>query len=269
MDPATIIGILLAFGALLGMITLEHANVASLLLPAPMVLVFGATLAVGLAGGTISDTVNAFKALPKAFTGKTPKPQLIIDELVEIAEKARRDGLLSLEEDAIAAKDRFLGNAIQNIADGTDGDDLRILLEDQIHSTTKGSTQAAKYFKTLGGYAPTVGIIGTVVSLTHVLENLDSPDTLGPSIAAAFVATLWGLLSANFIWLPLGDRLGRLAHLETDAMNLVMEGALAIQAGAQPRLLREKLTAMVPASSLKAARTGKPTKPAKESETVV
>jgi chemotaxis protein MotA len=250
MDPATLIGLLLAFGALFGMVTLEGVHLTSLLLPAPIILVFGATIAVGLAGGTIKDTINAYKALPRAFTGRTSKPAATIDRLVEVAEKARREGLLSLEEDALIAGDTFLGKALQNIADGTDGDDLRMLLEDEIHSQGKVSHHAAKYFKGLGGYAPTIGIIGTVVSLTHVLENLDSPETLGPSIAAAFVATLWGLLSANFIWLPIGDRLGRLSNLEIDEMTLVMEGVLAIQAGSQPRLLRERLRAMVPSNLL-------------------
>jgi chemotaxis protein MotA len=102
----------------------------------------------------------------------------------------------------------------------------------------------------MGGYAPTIGIIGTVVSLTHVLENLSSPDKLGPMIATAFVATLWGLLSANFIWLPIGARLRRLSDLEIERMTLLMEGVLALQAGSQPRLLGEHLHAMVPTSSL-------------------
>jgi chemotaxis protein MotA len=109
--------------------------------------------------------------------------------------------------------------------------------------------QSAKFFKSLGGYAPTVGIIGTVVSLTHVLENLDTPETLGPSIAAAFVATLWGLLTANFLWLPIGDRLIRLSNIELETMELKLEGVLAIQAGSQPRLLRERLQAMLPRTS--------------------
>jgi chemotaxis protein MotA len=250
MDPATLIGILLAFGSLLGMIAIEGANVFALLLPAPMVLVFGATLAVGLAGSTIGDVLLAIKAIPRAFRGKTEKPQAVIDHLVEIAEKARREGLLSLEEEATNASDPFLQNALQNIADGTDGDELRILLEDEIHTRGAQSQQAAKFFKALGGYAPTIGIIGTVVSLTHVLEHLDTPDTLGPSIATAFVATLWGLLSANFIWLPLGDRLTRLAALEVQILELTLEGTLAIQSGSQPRLLRERLRAMVPRSAL-------------------
>jgi chemotaxis protein MotA len=98
----------------------------------------------------------------------------------------------------------------------------------------------------LGGFAPTVGIIGTVVSLTHVLANLGKPDELGPLIASAFVATLWGLLTANFMWLPIGGKLRKLAQLESDRQTLLMEGLLAVQAGSQPRLLGERLKAMVP-----------------------
>lgn len=253
MDPATLIGIVVAFGSLVAMITLEGSHVTAILLPAPMILVFGATIAVGLAGGTIRDFLSAFKALPRAFRGKTTPPQLVIDQLVGLAEKARSSGLLSLEQEASKIDDPFLRGALQNIADGTDGDELRVLLEDELATTAKSDRNAAKFFTSLGGYAPTVGIVGTVVSLTHVLENLDSPDTLGPLIAAAFVATLWGLLSANFLWLPLGARLKRLSDIEVDRMTLLIEGALAVQAGSQPRLLGERLRAMVPAHSLSAA----------------
>ena len=250
MDPATIIGLVVAFGALFAMITLEGSSITAILLPAPIILVFGATLAVGIAGGTIKDAISAFKALPSAFTGKTSKPQATIDQLVTLAEKARSDGLLSLEQEADGIDDPFLKGALQNVADGTDGEELRILLEDELATKAKSQRNAAKYFTTMGGYAPTVGIIGTVVSLTHVLENLSTPDHLGPMIAAAFVATLWGLLSANFIWLPIGARLRRLSDLDVERMTLTMEGVLAIQAGSQPRLLGERLRAMVPADQL-------------------
>lgn len=253
MDPATLIGIALAFGALYAMITLEGAHVSAILLPAPMILVFGATIAVGIAGGTLKDFILAIKALPNAFRGKTTAPQDIIDQVVSLAETARKDGVLALEQEADTIDDPFLRGALQNIADGTDAEDLRMMLEDEIATKTTSGRTAAKFFTSLGGYAPTVGIIGTVVSLTHVLENLSSPDTLGPMIATAFVATLWGLLSANFLWLPIGARLRRLSDLDADRMNLLMEGALAVQAGSQPRLLGERLRAMVPADALPAA----------------
>lgn len=245
MDPATLIGLLIAFGALFAMISLEGSSVMSILLPAPMILVFGATIAVGIAGGTLQDFFTAFKALPAAFRGKTTPPHQVINQVVSLAETARSSGLLSLEQEADKVDDPFLRGALRNIADGTDGDELRMLLEDEIASKAKSDRTASKFFMALGGYAPTVGIVGTVVSLTHVLENLSTPDELGPMIATAFVATLWGLLSANFIWLPIGSRLKRLAEIEVDRMTLLMEGALAVQAGSQPRLLGERLRAMV------------------------
>jgi chemotaxis protein MotA len=119
---------------------------------------------------------------------------------------------------------------------------------------------AAKFFTGMGGYAPTIGIIGTVVSLTHVLENLSDPASLGESIAAAFVATLWGVLSANFLWLPIGTRLIRLAELDVQRMTILIEGVLAIQAGSQPRTLGERLQALVPQAAGKGTKAGKPEK---------
>jgi len=253
MDPATLIGIVAAFGALLAMVYIEGSSITAILLPAPMILVFGATIAVGIAGGTLKDFFVAIKAVPGAFKGKTHDPQEIIDRVVGLAEKARSEGLLSLEQEADDVNDPFLRSALQNIADGTDGEDLRILLEDEIETEAKIGRTASKFFNSMGGYSPTIGIIGTVVALTHVLENLSSPSTLGPMIASAFVATLWGLLAANFLWLPIGGRLKRLSELEVERMTLLMEGVLAVQAGSQPRLLGERLRAMVPASSLSAA----------------
>lgn len=231
MDPATIIGILLAFGSVFAMVTMEGAHVQSLLLPPPMVLVFGATLAVGFAGSTLKDAIHAFKSVPAAIKGKTVNPMDSIEQLVALAEKARSEGLLSLEGEAQDSKDPFLSVALQNIADGTDSEDLRVMLEDEIHAKKVSDHTASKFFKGLGGYAPTVGVIGTVVSLTHVLENLSDPSSLGPMIASAFVATLWGLLSANFLWLPFGDRISKISDIELERMHLVMEGLLAVQAG--------------------------------------
>lgn len=250
MDPATIIGLLLAFGALFGMMTMEHVGIVSIIIPAPILLVVGTTVGVGIASGALADTVSSFKILPGAILAKRSNPAKQIDDLVTIAEKARANGLLALEQEAESLDDPFLKGALQGVADGTDGDELRELLEDEIQSRTATLRTAAKFFMALGGYAPTVGIIGTVVSLTHVLENLSSPGKLGPLIASAFVSTLWGLLTANLIWLPLGGRIKRVMELEIARMTLLMEGILAVQEGAQPRLLGERLRAMVPKSQL-------------------
>jgi chemotaxis protein MotA len=266
MDPATIIGIVLAFASVVAMVTIEGAHLTSLVLPAPMILVFGATIAVGIASGTLKDFFTAFKALPRAFRGKIEPPEKVIDQVVGLAEKARAHGLLAMEQEADGVDDPFLKRALQNIADGTDGDELRVLLEDEIATRSKSDRVAAKFFSTMGGYAPTIGIIGTVVSLTHVLENLSKPAELGPMIASAFVATLWGLLSANFLWLPIGNRLRRLSELDVDRMTLLMEGVLAVQAGSQPRLLGERLRAMVPGAGAGKPAKGPKAMPAPEKE---
>lgn len=260
MDPATLFGILIAFGAIVAMIFLEGGSVTSILLPAPMILVFGATIAVGIASATVKDLGLVVKALPRAFQGKVESAPKLIQQVSELAEKARREGLLSLEAEAAKVKDPFLKSALQNVADGMDPDELRELLEEQVAQQEREERVAAKFYTTMGGYAPTIGIIGTVVSLTHVLENLSTPDKLGHMIAAAFVATLWGVLSSNLLWMPIGARLSRLTDLMVERRTLAMEGVLAVQAGAQPRAIVERLEAMVGTKS-KPAKGGKPAKP--------
>lgn len=250
MDPMTLLGIVLAFGAVVAMVFLEGASLTSILLPAPMILVFGGTIAIGIGSGTLRDAIRAVRALPRAFAGKAPAPAEMIDEMVATAEKARRDGLLALEQEAENTSDPIVKSGLQNIADGADAAELRTMLEDTADTRVAEQRRNGRFFTVMGGYAPTVGIIGTVVSLTHVLENLSEPDKLGHMIAAAFVATLWGLLSANFLWLPIGAKLTRLADLEEQRLAVVVEGLLAVQAGVQPRAVRERLSAMVePASA--------------------
>jgi chemotaxis protein MotA len=260
MDPSLILGLLLAFGALIAMINLEGATIGSLLIPAPMVLVFGATIAVGIASGTVKDLGLVAKSIPRAFQGKVESAPKLIAQIAELAETARREGLLSLEAEAANVKDPFLKSALQNVADGMDPDELRELLEEQVAQQEREERISAKFFMTMGGYAPTIGIIGTVVSLTHVLENLSDPEHLGHMIAAAFVATLWGVLSSNLLWMPIGARLGRLTDLMVERRTLAMEGVLAVQAGAQPRAIVERLETMVGVKAPKADKGGKPGK---------
>jgi chemotaxis protein MotA len=271
MDPATLGGIAVAFASLLTMAFLEGASPMSLIIPAPMILVFGGAIGVGIASTTLPDAITAVKMLPKAFLFKGVKLTKDIDQLVELADVARKEGLLALEAKAADVKDPFLRKALQNVADGMDADELRIMMEDESAATEKIGRSAAKFFNSLGGFAPTVGIIGTVVSLTHVLENLNDPSSLGHSIAGAFVATLWGVMSANFIWLPIGGRIGKMTDLESERVTIVIEGVLAVQSGAQPRVLGDKLLAMVPPNQqgrpVKAAeKARKPAKAAKTAE---
>lgn len=246
MDPATLGGIALAFGMVLLSIFLEGSSPMSVVMPAPMILVIGGTLGAGLASGTLRDAIRAWTGLGHWMAFKSPDADATVETIVGLADKARREGLLSLEEAARGVDDEFLRAGLQAAIDGTDPDDLRDMLEDKIATKRAGDKVSSKYFMTMGGYAPTIGIIGTVVSLVSVLGNLDEPSEIGHMIAGAFVATLWGLLSANMIWLPIGSRIARCSDLEAQHMELTVEGLLAIQAGANPRLVGQRLRSLLP-----------------------
>ena len=251
MDPATMAGMALAFGAVLLSIFLEGSSPMSVILPAPMILVIGGTLGAGLASSTLRDAKRAFGTLGRWMTFKQPDLDSTVEVVVGLADRARREGLLSLEDAARTVDNEFLRAGLQAAIDGTDPDDLREMLEDKIASKRALDRTTAKYFNNMGGYAPTIGIIGTVVSLVHVLENLAEPAELGHMIAAAFVATLWGLLSANLIWLPLGARVTRASELECAHMEMAVEGLLAIQSGANPRLVGQRLRSLMPPDAVK------------------
>ena len=246
MDPAGFIGLVVAFGAIFGALLMEGADPMSIFLPAPLLLVWVGTIGVGIAGHTIKDVIASYKAVPRAFLNKVPDPTTTVDTLVDLADRARREGLLALEDAAKDIDDPFLRGGLQAAIDGTDPDDLRMILEDKIATKRTKEKVWSKYFQDMGGYAPTIGIIGTVISLVHVLENLSDPASLGHSIAAAFVATLWGILSANVVWLPIGTRIKRFSDLECAQMEVTLEGLLAVQAGANPRLVGERLRSLLP-----------------------
>lgn len=246
MDPATIIGLVVSFGGIIAMIYLEGSTIQSILLPAPMILVFGGTIGAALASSTLIDFKGAVRAIPRAFTAKVPSPDASIERIVQLADRARREGLLALEDEARTIDDPFLRDGLRAAIDGTDPEDLRVILEDRIDAKRRADKVIYKFFNTMGGYAPTIGIVGTVVSLVHVLSNLASPDELGHMIAAAFVATLWGLASSNLMWLPIGGRLARISELECAQMELVLEGLLSVQSGANPRLVGERLRSLLP-----------------------
>lgn len=246
MDLAGPIGLVVAFAVIFVVMIMEGTSPTAVFLPGPLLLVWVTTIAVGLAGHTLKDAKAAFAAAPRALRGRVPQPDGVIETLVQLADKARREGLLALEDATRSIEDPFLRNGLQSAIDGTDPEDLREILEDRIATKRTKDRVAAKYFSDMGGYAPTVGIIGTVISLVHVLENLSEPAALGENIAAAFVATLWGLLSANVVWLPISTRIRRFSDLECAQMELALEGLLAVQAGANPRLVGERLRSLLP-----------------------
>ena len=246
MDPAPAIGIGLGFVVVITANVMEGGNPSSLLMAPAILLVFGTTILVSIAGGTMDDAKNIVGSIVRAFTGKVEPASAMIPAVVTLAERARREGLLALEESLGALEDPFRVKGVTMAIDGTDPEELREILEAEVHAKRAEDRQAAKFFSDAGAYAPTIGIIGTVMGLVHVLENLTTPDALGPLIAGAFVATLWGVTSANVIWLPLGSRLKRLGELECARMELAIEGIAAIQAGSNPRIIAQKLTSLLP-----------------------
>lgn len=246
MDLAAILGLLIAFGAIFSAQLLEGGSPLSILLPAPLILVFLGTFGAALAGGVLKDGLSFFSQVKRALTAKVPPPDELVDIVVRLAERARREGLLALEDTVKEVDDTFLKRGLQLAIDGTDPDELGEILYAEVDAKRKADKASERIFEAMGGYAPTIGIIGTVVSLTHVLENLSDPSTLGPMIAAAFIATLWGIMSANFIWLPLGAKLKRISDLEIERLNVLLEGYMSIQAGTRARIIDERLRTMVP-----------------------
>jgi len=253
MDISTIVGVVAALAIVFVVQSLEGGSAASIILIPSMLLVFGGAFMAGMAGGVLKDATGVGKMLKKAFLAKVAPPTKLVEDVVKLAERARREGLLALEDAVKTVDHPFLKRGLQLAIDGTDPEELHDILHAEVAAKKKADKASAKIFENMGGYAPTIGIIGTVMGLVHVLENLDKPETLGHSIAAAFVATLWGVLSANVLWLPLATRLARLSGIEAEEMELVIDGVLAIQAGSNPRLVAQKLRSLLPPDAAKAA----------------
>jgi chemotaxis protein MotA len=236
-------GLSIALGA-----TLEGSNVAAVINIPALFIVLGGTLGACI-GGTSFDAVKAIPMLyKKAFMPDELDLPGRVAELVGYAEKARRDGLLALDEQLATVEDPYTRKGLQLVVDGTDPDLVAEVLEAENEAMRKRHAMCVQPFDKAGGYAPTMGIIGTVFGLVHVLTNLSQPETLGPMISAAFIATLLGVASANVVYLPVSARLKGLSQEELHFREMTLEGILAIQAGENPRFVNEKLMAYVPPS---------------------
>jgi chemotaxis protein MotA len=251
MDPATLIGFVVSLVALLLFMILEGADPTSLLFLPAIVLVVFATFGAAMSSQTMDD----LKKLPVwlkmgAMPVKVPPASQQIATLVSLAEKARKEGLLALEAQVKKIEDPFLRRGLQMGIDGTDPEELRGVLEAEISAKKAEDKVAAKFFTAMGGYAPTIGIVGCIVGLINVMGNLSDPASLGPMIAAAFVATLWGVMAANFWFLPMGAKILRVSELQAAQMELLVEGIAEIQAGTSPRAVRLKLNSLIPPSEV-------------------
>ena len=245
MDLATIIGLVLAWGAFFGSIIMEGGELKAMINPSAMVLVFGGTLGASMISFPLSSVIGLPGIVKNAFMGKHEDPAKVIKMLVSFAEKARREGLLALEEEVKQVEDPFLKKGIQLAIDGTDPELVREIMETELQFLGARHHDGANLFATMGGFAPTLGVIGTVAGLVHMLANLSDPGSMGPSIAAAFIATLYGVSSANLVFLPLSNKLKHSSTEEVLTHEIVMEGILAIQGGDNPRIVEEKLKAFL------------------------
>ena len=248
MDPGTIIGIGLAVGSLLLSMILEGGNPAGFIVPPAWVLILGSTLGVTMASTGLKSVLKIPGLWIKALTGTVPDRSEAIRTLVRMAERARREGLLALEEEAANVTDPFLAKGVRLVVDGTDPELVKDILDLEVEAMAGRHFENATIFTHASGFAPTMGVLGTCMGLVHVLENLSDPGSLGPLIAGAFIATLLGVGSANVFYLPAANKLKELSTHEADARTMMVEGILSIQAGDNPRIVEEKLkTFLTPA----------------------
>lgn len=245
MELTTIVGIVIALGSLIIAFMMEGGHPSSLIQPTAALIVFGGTLGAVV----VSYSMNELKSVPKLLKvivlQKLPDEVILIDQISALADKVRREGLLYLENQLPNIDDPFMRKGIQLVVDGTDPELVRQIMETEMYSLQERHQTGASIFETAGGYSPTMGIIGTVMGLVHVLGNLDQPETLGPSIALAFIATLYGVGAANVLWLPIADKLKNLSKKETMLREMMLEGIMSIQAGYNPLLIRERLNAFL------------------------
>ncbi|MCL6445665.1 MAG: flagellar motor protein [Alicyclobacillus sp.] len=249
MDFATLFGIILAVASLLIGFTMDGGNISALVQVNALILILGGTLGATITSVSFKEFLSIGSYLKQAMFYKKIDPLDVVEHLVELATTARREGILALEQRLEEFEDPFIKNGIQLVVDGVDPALVRSMLEIELRFIEERHEAAAKVFETAGGYAPTMGIIGTVMGLVHVLGNLKYVDALGPQIATAFTATLYGVASANIIWIPLGTKLKRRNADEMLMRELMIEGILSIQAGENPKILAQKLKAYLAPSA--------------------
>ncbi|MDQ1911322.1 flagellar motor protein [Paenibacillus sp. GD4] len=245
MDFITVLGLLIGAGALIGGYLWDGGHISALFVPSALLIIFGGTIGAVVVSFPRSQLKELGKALKMAFASSEQNPEAIIEEIIDMSTVARREGVLALEQRAHEHPNPFLSEGMVMVVDGTDPELTRQILELEMDSLSHRHEGWAKIFEAAGGYAPTMGIIGTVMGLIHVLGNLSDPGSLGPAIAVAFSATLYGVASANLIFLPIASKIKVRSSQQLDEMELMLEGILALQAGENPALIKKKLTSFI------------------------
>jgi chemotaxis protein MotA len=242
MRAGPIPGVLVALGAVLVGNVIEGGHLASLVGGPAALIVVGGTIGAVMVQYPMSTLTGAVKAALGTFKAPAHDPAKLVEEIVDYANKARKDGILALEKVAESASDGFLKKALMMAVDGADATTLRETMELAIAQEEEHGEDQAKAFEAAGGYAPTVGIIGAVLGLIHVMSNLSDIAKVGAGIAAAFVATIYGVAVANILFLPLGGRIKLKVRELAQTREMVLTGILAIQSGMNPKLVRDRLS---------------------------
>jgi chemotaxis protein MotA len=242
-DLATVVGLTLAVGGIVGGMILEGGKIQEILQPTAAIIVFGGTIGATMVTVPLSVFLRAAKRLMAVFFEKQQTPQAIVAEVIGYATKARKNGIVSLEQDAEGVEDPFLRKALNLAVDGTDLQEIRKMMELEMGIEEHRHEAEAKVLEAAGGYAPTIGIIGAVLGLIQVMKHLANIDEVGRGIAVAFVATIYGVGSANVFFLPAGNKIRARAHQAMQIKELMLEGVIGIVEGLNPKLIRTKLEA--------------------------
>ena len=260
-DIATIGGIVLAMGAILGGLLLEKGSILDIAQYTAAIIVLGGTAGAVMVSTPMNVLKGALRRFGSVFQEKEIDPAAVIQELTEYATRARKNGLVSLEPSVGKISDPFLKKGLSLAVDGTDLQELRRILELEMNLADHHAEGEVKVFESAGGYAPTIGIIGAVLGLIQVMKNLANIDEVGHGIAVAFVATVYGVAAANIFFLPAANKIKSRIQHEAHMREMMLEGTIGIAEGLNPRLLESKLEAFLHQHAGRAAATPKPKGP--------
>lgn len=253
MDIASIVGVVAGLGFTVVTILLGSGLGLFWNLPSVMI-VFGGTLAATMIAFPLSDFLGIIKVTMKVFLFKIEKPENIIAKLVDISNKARKGGLLSIEGDIKNTNDPYLAKALQMTVDGVKTADIAAIMQKKMDLTKKEHKVGCSLYKSMGAFAPAFGMVGTLIGLVQMLANLDDPSSIGPKMAVAMITTFYGAVLANLFFIPMAEKLATRSGEEISNMNIIYEGVISIREGEHPRLMEDKLNVYLGAAAGKKAK---------------
>ncbi len=244
-DKGTILGLLIAVGGIVGGLLLEKGSLADIAQGTAALIVLGGTLGAVLVGTPFADVIAAARELKYVFFEPVVSSQAMLEQLIVFATKARRNGIVSLEEDADKIEDPFLRKAINLAIDVAELTELKHTMQLDQEMEERRLISRAKVFESAGGYSPTIGIIGAVLGLIQVMKNLANIEEVGRGIAVAFVATVYGVGAANLLFLPAASKIRDRVKKRMEVTELILEGVAGIVEGMNPKMIRRKLESLV------------------------